>query len=89
MYHCPVCQYRICDKCLALTFVFLFFSINAFTSGDSFSAVINSILPAIAGVGAIFGNGEEGDNSTERSEADKERFEEQLKSVTENFINNE
>ena len=74
---------------LALTFVFLFFSINAFTSGDSFSAVINSILPAIAGIGAIFGNSEEGSYTTQRSEADKERFEEQLKSVTENFINNE
>lgn len=36
---------------LVLLFVFIFVGISAFTTGSSFSAVINSIFPAVAGLG--------------------------------------
>jgi len=35
---------------LLIVFMFIFFGIKAFTVGGSFSAVINSLLPALAGV---------------------------------------
>lgn len=50
---------------LLLLFVFIFMGVTAFSTADGFSAVINSILPAAAGLSMSGGGsgGSGGDNS--------------------------
>ncbi len=50
---------------LLLVFVFIFLGIGALTTGTSFGAVVNSVLPLVAG-GAVGAGG--GDESTEAGE---------------------
>ena len=42
---------------LLLIFTFIFLGIAGFTTGTSFGAVINSIIPAAAGLGMSIGSG--------------------------------
>ena len=52
---------------LLLLFVFIFLGINAFTTGTSFGAVVNSIIPALTGVGVALGSSAQSAASHQRS----------------------